>query len=345
MKLAKRLCPHMIIVNGDMEAYSKYSKLITQIIADSVPLYEKSSIDEFYIDLSGMDKYFGCVQYTGELKQRIVRESGLPISYGLSSNKMVSKVATGQGKPNGQMTVPFGTEKGFLAPLPVRKIPMVGAKTSELLVRMGVETVGVLSQIPEAYLVNLLGKHGYTLHKRAQGIDDSPVVPYEEQKSISTEETFERDTIDLNYIQSELARMCERVSYELRKHDKLCSCITVKIRYSSFDTFTKQCTIAYTGNTQEIYRTVHQLFYQLYDRRLSIRLIGVRLSHLVHGNYQINLFSDTQEQIKLYQAIDNIKQRFGADTLMSARSISNKHSHHSNYSHYSVTSFGAKPLL
>jgi DNA polymerase IV len=345
VKIAKRLCPQLTLIQGDMENYSKYSKVVTDIVQASVPLYEKSSIDEFYIDMSGMDKYFGCAQYIAELKKTIIKESGLPISYGLSVNKLVSKVATGQGKPNGAMVVAHGNEKKFLAPLPIQKIPMIGNKTAELLNRMGVETVETLSQIPEQYLINLLGKNGLEIHKRANGIDETPVTPYQEQKSISTEETFDKDTIDVQYIYSELARMCERIAFELRAQNKLVGCLTVKLRYSNFDTVTKQMTIAYTANTSTLQAKVRALFDKLYDRRLLVRLVGIRLSNLVQGSYQISLFDDTQEQIELYQSIDYLKKRFGASVLMSARSIiTQKQGRHNNPQHYDVTSFGAKAI-
>ncbi len=346
-KIAKRLCPQLTIIQGDMESYSKYSRLITDIVKSKMPLYEKSSIDEFYMDMSGMDKYFGCQQYIHTLKATIMKESGLPISYGLSSNKLVSKVATGQGKPNGAMVVNAGNEQHFLAPLPIHKIPMIGTKTASLLNKMGVETVQVLSQVPVQYLINLLGKNGAEIHRRSLGIDDTPVTPYFEQKSISTEETFDQDTIDLGYMQAQLARMCERVAYELRTQNKLAGCITLKLRYSNFDTTTKQLSIAYTANTNTIQQTVKALFEKLYDRRLLVRLMGVRLSSLVQGSYQINLFDDTQEHIQLYQSIDSIKKQFGAGKLMTARSIlcNAKSTRHTNVAHYDVTSFGAKAII
>jgi DNA polymerase IV len=345
MKIAKRLCPQMKVIQGDMESYSKYSKLITEIIASKVPLYEKSSIDEFYIDMTGMDKYFGCAQYVQDIKKSVVSESGLPISYGMSQNKLVSKVATSEGKPNGQMLIPMGKEQQFLWPLPVRKIPMIGLKTSELLNSMGVQTVETLSKIPVQYLINLLGKNGAELHRRANGIDDTPVTPYEEQKSISTEETFERDTIDMQYMYSELARMCERVAYDLRSQNKLAACITIKMRYSNFDTLTKQCTVPYTANTNDIQTTAKALFEKLYDRRLLVRLIGVRVSGLVQGSYQVNIFNDTEEQIGLYKAIDTIKKQFGADLVMNARSIVSSKIGRRNYAHIDVTSFGSKRVI
>lgn len=318
VKLAKRLCPELLIIRGDMDSYSKYSNLVTDIIAGEVPLFEKASVDEFYIDMTGMDKFFGCSKYTTELRSKIIRESGLSISHALASNKLISKVATNEAKPNGQLEIAFGNEKPFLAPLPIEKLPMVGAKTGELLRRMGVETVCILSQIPVEMMINLLGKNGIELSRRANGIDETPVVPYHEQKSIGTENTFETDTIDVAFLHRELVRMTERIAFELRENNKLTGCITVKIRYSDFQTLTKQCMIPYAAADHILLQKAKELFDKLYDRRLLIRLIGVRFSHLVPGNYQIHLFEDTQETIKLYQAIDSVKHQYGEQLLIRA---------------------------
>lgn len=321
MKTALRLCKHAIIVKSDFEAYSKYSNLVTDVIQDAVPIYEKASIDEFYIDLSGMDKYFGCMKFTDELKSKIRKESGLPVTYGLASNKVVSKVATNEVKPNGRIEIPFGNEKGFLAPLSILKIPGVGKETGYKLLKMGVETVKVLSEIPIEYLQNLMGKSGTDLWRKANGIDESPVIPYREQKSISTENTFQQDTIDLSFLNAELTRMTESIAYELRTQNKLTGCITVKIRYTDFQTYTKQRSIPYTNADNILLKEVKSLFTQLYERRQLIRLIGVRFTHLIPGCHQIDLFQDTQEDIALYQAIDSVKKRFGENLLMNAGGI------------------------
>lgn len=318
VKLAKRLCPHLLIIRGDADSYSKYSRMVTDVIRDNVPLFEKSSIDEFYIDMTGMEKFFGCSRYTLELRRKIEKETGLDISYALASNKLVSKVATNEAKPHGQLEIPFGKEKTFLAPLPVQKLPMIGNKTGELLRQMGVETIRILSQIPVEMMTNLLGKNGIELWRRANGIDETPIVPYHEQKSIGTENTFETDTIDMDFLHKELVRMTERIAFELRDSGKLAGCITVKIRYSDFQTVTKQSIIPYTGADHILLQQAKDLFHKLYDRRLLIRLLGVRLSHLIPGNYQINLFDDTQEMIRLYQSIDSIKHRYGEQYLIRA---------------------------
>lgn len=318
MKIARRMCSHAVVVRGDMEQYSKYSGLVTQIIQDTVPTFEKSSIDEFYVDMTGMDKFFGCSQFTNELRRKVVKESGLPVSYALASNKLVSKVATNEVKPNGQIEIPFGTEKSYLAPLSIVKIPGIGKKTAYTLVKMGIETVAVLCQIPVEMLQNLLGENGREIWRRANGIDETPVVPFHEQKSISTENTFEMDTTDMRFLNSEVVRMTERIAFELRQENKLTGCVTVKLRYSNFETFTKQITIPYTNSDHVLLKTAKELFARLYDRRILIRLIGIRFTNLIPGNHQIKLFEDTEEKIKLYQAIDSVKTRFGEDKIKRA---------------------------
>lgn len=321
MYAAKRLCKHALVIKSDFEAYSKYSNLVTEVIRDSVPLFEKASIDEFYIDLTGMDKFFGCRQFTDDLKRKVNKESGLPVSYGLASNKLISKVATNEIKPDGQLEIPFGFEKGFLAPLSIMKIPGIGKETGYKLLKMGIETVKTLSEIPVEMMQNLLGKSGTELWRRSNGIDESPVIPYSEQKSISTENTFQQDTIDMDFLKSELVRMTEKIAFELRSQNRLTGCITVKIKYSDHETHTMQRTIPYTNADHILLKTAKELFSKLYERRLLIRLVGIRFTHLVSGTYQINLFEDSQEIISLYQSIDHIKKRFGEQFLVRAGSL------------------------
>lgn len=318
VKLALRLCPNAIVVRGDMEQYSRYSRLVTEIIQDHLPIVEKASIDEFYADLTGMERFFGCSKLAVELKRRIHRESGLPVSWALASNKLVSKVATNEVKPDGQIEIPFGQERAYLGPLRVNKLPGIGEQTAFLLMKMGVETVQVLRDIPPEMLEQLLGKNGIDLWRKAQGIDVAPVVPFHEQKSISTERTFQQDTIDVAFLHAELIRMTEQIAFDLRQQKKLTGCVTVKLRYSSFETYTRQRHIAYTNADHILQAVAHDLFGQLYDRRLLVRLIGIRFTDLVPGSYQIHLFDDTQEMVRLYQAIDSVKKRFGEDRLVRA---------------------------
>lgn len=323
MRTAKRLCPQALIISGDHEDYSKYSKIVTEIIQSRVPACEKASIDEFYIDMTGMDKFFGCCLFTAELRKTITKETGLPISYGLASNKLISKVATNEIKPNGQMVIPYGEEKMFLAPLAIDKMPMIGKQTGTLLRNMGVSTIRILSEIPIDMLENLLGKNGTELWRRANGIDETPIIPYHEQKSISTENTFHTDTIDMEFLDSQLVRMTEKIAFELRQQNRLTGCITVKLRYSNFDTVTRQMAIPYTASDHLLLQKVKELFHRLYERRILVRLIGIRFSNLIPGNYQISLFEDTQEMIRLYQSIDSIKSQFGAGIIMRGSACTN----------------------
>ncbi len=321
MYLALQLCPDAKVISGDMEAYSKYSHQVTEIIAEKAPMFEKSSIDEFYVDATGLDRFFGTFKWAVELQNKVMKESGLPISMALSVNKLVSKVATAEFKPNAQKQIPAGVEKDFLAPLAIEKLPMVGKQTSAFLYDMGVRTVATLREMPVKFLISAFGKNGISLWNKANGIDESPVVPYSEQKSISTESTFDADTIDVKKLKSILIAMVEKVAFQLREQKKLTSCITVKIRYSNFDTETKQIHIPYTSSDHVILKVVQELFDKLYQRRMLIRLVGVRLSNLVHGNHQISLFDDTEEDINLYEAMDFIKHKHGVEKLVRATTL------------------------
>ncbi len=321
MKMALQLCPNATVLRGDMDSYSYYSNMVTDVIAEEAPVYEKASVDEFYLDLTGMDKFFGCYKWSGELRQRIIRETGLPISFGLSVNKLISKIGTGEGKPNGSKQIKRGVEKQFIAPLPVKKIPGVGQKTYKKLSFMGVRSIKVLSEIPTRLLEREFGKSGRKLSEKANAIDNTPIVPYSESKSISKERTFTEDTLDLRIIRNMLIDMCDKLSFELRASGRLTSVITVKIRYADFNTFTKQCKISYTAQDNALGKYALQLFDKVYERRQLIRLIGVKFSGLVHGSYQISLFDDNLERIRLLQEMDGIRKRFGSDVIGRASAL------------------------
>lgn len=324
MKVAKRLCPEAVTIRGNTSIYSKYSQMVTEIVKEKVPLFEKASIDEFYADLTGMDTFFGSYKYASELRQRIIKESGLPISFGLSGNKIVSKVATGEAKPDNQLLINEGFEKEFMAPLSIRKIPSVGEKTYQILRNLGVEKVKVIQEMPVEMLVSVLGLNGRTIWKRANGIDNPPLIPFHERKSISTERTFNKDTIDMKKLSETIFAMAENLAYQLRKGDKLASVIVVKIRYSDFNTYTKQIKIPYTSADHIIIPAVVTLFKKLYQRRLLIRLVGVKITDIVSGNYQINLFDDSEQMLNLYSAMDSIRNKYGEQSITRAASMNAK---------------------
>lgn len=320
--MALKLCPQAKVIKGDYELYSKCSETVTEILQDSAPLMEKSSIDEFYLDITGMDRYFGCLKWTTELKQKVVDESGLPISFGLSVNKTVSKMATNEGKPMGQLMVPQEQIPYFMNPLPIKRLPGIGNSTFETLSRIGIRNIGKLAEVPTDVMGKLLGKNGVTIAQRSRGIDLTPVKPYSKRKSISKEQTFHQDTIDKAMLHTMLTAMVEELCFKLRAENWLTSCISVKIKYTNFDTHTKQANIPHTACDYTLRRAAYQLLEGVYQRRMRIRLIGVSLHKLVRGSYQINIFDDTQEKIKLYQAMDGLKKRFDPSVLQWASGFS-----------------------
>jgi DNA polymerase-4 len=316
-KLAKQLCPHAIFIRGDMDSYSKYSNIVTQIIEDRTPLVEKASIDEHYLDISGMDKYVKhSMLFAQELREYIIKESGLPISFGLSCNKTVSKIATGEGKPNGEKFIDEGIEKLFLAPLSIKKIPGVGDKTYMSLRNMGIERIETVQQMNVSMLQKVLGENGKVIWNKANGIDNNPVEPYSEQKSMSKETTFQADSTNIEKLNEVLITMVEELGFELRKTNKVTGCVTLKLRYSDFQTHTFQSKISYTASDHVLLKKIQELFAKNYTRRVLIRLIGIKFSHLVDGQTQIDLFDDTEEMINLYQKLDKIRLRFGDKAIM-----------------------------
>lgn len=314
--MAMKLCPQAKIMKGDMELYSRLSHDITEIIQQKAPVVEKASIDEFYLDITGMDKFHGSYKWTNELAATITKETGLPLTFALSINKTVSKIGTGEGKQKQNLEIPEHLVQSFLNPLSIQKIPMVGEKTFQLLSRIGIRKIETLSKMPCEVLQQMIGKNGSELWKKANGIDNNPVEPYTERKSISTEHTFMQDTIDIDRLKRVILGMVEKLAFQLRSEEWLTSTVTIKIRYANFDTETKQCRVQYTSADHILTKTVTDLFEKLYQRRMRLRLIGVRFSGLVRGTYQINLFEDTQEMLSLYQAMDRMKNRYGFDAVM-----------------------------
>ncbi|WP_068471636.1 DNA polymerase IV [Saccharicrinis aurantiacus] len=319
MRTARMLCPDAIIIRGNSGVYSEFSEMVTEIIRERSPLFEKSSIDEFYVDITGMDRFVqSSYQWSRELREKILHETHLPISFGLSTSKTVSKVGTGEAKPNNHILIPQGNEKPFLAPLSVKKIPMVGDKTYHKLRSLGIERVKTVQEMPVELMERVLGKNGNMIWKKAQGIDNTPVVAWHERKSLSTERTFEQDTTDTHQLRSIIVAMAESLAYQLRKENKLTACITLKIRYTDFQTYTRQKRVPYTSLDHTLIETVLDLFEKVYDRRVLVRLIGVRLSNLVGGTYQMRLFEDSEKIIKLYQAMDNVRNKYGKNSLKRA---------------------------
>ena len=317
---AKQLCPHAIFIKGHYADYSKYSRWVTQIIASKAPLFEKASVDEFYLDLTGMDKFFKPLQWTIDLRKLIIEETRLPISFGLASNKMMAKMATNQAKPNGFLQIPFGKEKDFLAPLPVADIPGVGEQTNLILRAMGIEKIRQIEEAGPEIMENKFGKWGIDLWHKSQGIHLREVTPYHEAKSISSENTFEENKTDNSFLRKELVRLTEKICFELRQDEKVAGCVAVKIRYPDFETTSRQTTIPYTNADDAIIPIVKDLFQKLYKKDRAVRLLGVKLSEFTNDAVQTNLFDDLERKVDLYKAIDEVKNRFGKSFVKRASS-------------------------
>ncbi len=308
---AQQLCPQAIFVKGQYSEYSRYSRWVTEIIAGKAPLFEKASVDEFYLDLTGMDKFFDPLQWTIDLRQHIIAETGLPISFGLASNKLLAKIATNKAKPNGYLQIPFGKEQQFLAPLSASEIPGVGEQTRLVLQALGILSIHDIYKAGEKLLEDNLGKSGIDLWQKSQGIHHGEVSPFHEAKSISSENTFNENQSDLVFLQAELVRLTEKICFELRQDGKVAGCVAIKIRYPDFETCSKQTTISYSSADDEIIPVVKNLFLQLRKKGTAVRLLGVRLSDLTNDAVQTNMFSDTERKADLYKAIDGVKNRFG----------------------------------
>lgn len=321
MKRALELCPHAIVLRGTRGEYSRYSHIVTDIIAAKAPLYEKASIDEFYLDLTGMDRYFNPYQWTVDLRQEIIDKTQLPISFGLATNKMVAKIATDEAKPNGYLYVHPGMEQAFLAPLAVNKIPGVGKHTFSTLQEMGIRFIGDILKFTPETLERRLGKYGGELYHKAQGIHTGVVTQEHEAKSVSTENTFEENIADMDFLLSQLVRMTEKVAYELRQDEKLAGCIAVKIRYPDFTTTSRQMTVNYTFRDDELIPAAMDLFHKLYKKGTPVRLLGVRLTDFASHGMQGNLFEDSSKKANLYKAIDDVKNKFGKLAVNKARTV------------------------
>ncbi len=314
-RMAKQLCPHAIFIRGSMEDYSKASQEITAMLRERVPVLEKASIDEHYIDMTGMDRFFGCMKFAHELRSYVMKETGLPLSFGLSINKTVSKIATNECKPNGELQVEKKFVPSFLDPLPIKKIPGVGQATFQQLSEMGVRKIQTLKAISPEMMLKMMGQAGLSLWQKANGIDFSPVVPYREQKSIGKQLTFESDRMDVEGIYLLFTDMLTQLAFELRQKRKLTACITVTIRYANFETVSRQSSIPYTSLDGVLIAKAKELFDQLYSKRLLLRLVGVKLSHLVSGYEQIDLYGKSEKTYSLYQALDRLRHKYGADSV------------------------------
>jgi len=322
---AKRLCPHGIFMRGSFENYRIASEQVHEILHSISPLVESVSIDEAYVDITGSLKLFGGEEAIARLiKERIREATQLPCTVAIASNKLVAKVGSDEGKPDGILLIPNGTERDFFRPLAIRKLPGVGPRTAETLESLGIMTIGHLGDLPTPTLLTVFGPAGYSLQRAARGISISEVVTESTPKSVGRETTFERDLLDWDRIVRILIYLTERTAYALREKQMEARCVTLKVRYSDFETHTFSETLREpTCVDTEIFTTLERLIPKAQERRARVRLIGVSLSSLVYNQHQLYLFGrkNNEKWERAMESVDKMRDRYGFELVRVARSV------------------------
>lgn len=322
MSRALQLCPELIVVSSRRGNYSEVSKKVMKVI-EITPFIEKISIDEAFIDVTGLPD--SMKKIARDLQQKVNTQCQLPVSIGGATNKLVAKIANDWGKsqksgsvpPNTITIIPTGDEAGFLAPLPLQSLWGVGPKTTEKLEAIGIKTIGELAKTPNTTLEMLFGRYGLDLHQRALGIDDRPIEMEHEIKSVSNEITFAKDIKDKKQLLKTLRALSEQVGRRLRKESLAGSTIQIKLRWADFTTITRQVTLnSVTNLDQEIYQTAKILFEENWPKGKPVRLIGVGVSNLGQPAHQLGLWDDDyQKEAKLIDAVDELREKFGRDII------------------------------
>ena len=319
---AMKLCPQAHWLQGDSDLYTRKSQEISEIIGAQAPVYEKASIQSFYLDLSGIDRFFGCFSWTKALSHQLAKEVGLAPCWTLSVNKTVSKIGTMGTVPQKPLYIEQPQVRPFLNPLPIQRLPKLKTPTFQLLSRIGIRKIGALASMPPVVVQKVVGQGGSRLWQRANGVDQDPVKPYHDRKEFSLEHDFEKDCIDLTYIRSKLLAMVEQLTYRLRTNRLLTSKIVLKVKYNNLDTETKQAYVAYTSLDQPLKQKAVDLFERLYYRRMRLIRIGLRFSDVVQGTSQISLFDNTSEQLAIYQTMDTIRAKYGMQAIHTSSALS-----------------------
>jgi DNA polymerase IV len=321
---ALRLCPQAILISGHRNRYGEMSRRVMAILGEYTPFLEPISIDEAFLDVTGTEGQYGppgCLAVA--IQERIERELGLSASLGVAGNKLLAKIASDYRKPHGITEVQSGEEAAFLAPMPIRKLWGVGAVTGNELARLGIRTIGDLAALPVESLRQRFGSQGEALWRAAHGIDDSPVTPEHEAKSLSREETFAQDVCDAVRLRRELLRLSDAVAARLRRHNFQARMVALKLRYGDFTTISRQATLAdATDAGPVIYAQVLALFESAWQRGRPVRLLGVAAANLAQPARQLRLFEQEDlRQAQLDAALDRIRARFGERAIQRASLI------------------------
>jgi DNA polymerase-4 len=329
---AWRLCPDAIYVRGDMGKYVRVSDRLMNILFEFTDLVEPLSIDEAFLDVTGSSGLFGSGTETAQrIRMRIKQELSLTASIGVAANKFVAKVASDLRKPDGLVIVEPGTEREFLAPLEIRRLWGVGAKTESFLNQMGIRRIGQLADLSAGDAVSWLGKNGEQLWQLSRGLDDRPVSPESGYKSIGHENTFDQDTADSRLLYQTLLCLTEKVARRLRAHQAKARTITVKVRLADFSSSTRRVTLKSAVDTAEnLFPAASKLMQGLLPEGALIRLIGVYGSNLEAGQAirQLNLFEGSSggKDRRLATAIDEVLKRYGDGAITRAALVPQKKS-------------------
>ena len=331
MSRALQLCPDLIVVSSRHGNYSEESRRVMKIV-EITPFIERISIDEAFIDVTGLPEPM--LDIARDLQQKVNNQCQLPVSIGGASNKLVAKIANDWGKsqkigsepPNTITIIPAGEEATFLAPLPLQSLWGVGPKTAERLHGVGITTIGELAITPETTLEMLFGRFGPDLRRRAMGIDNRPIELEHETKSVSNEITFAKDRKKKQDLLQTLRSLSEQVGRRLRKDSLAGSTIQIKLRWSDFTTITRQTTLnSVTNLDQEIYQAAKTLFEENWPQSKPVRLIGVGVSNLGQPAHQLSLWNDDyQKEAKLVNAVDELREKFGRDIIKRGNQVARK---------------------
>lgn len=321
---AKRLCPTAVFLTGNYRKYVEFSHKFMEILGDYTPSLQPGGLDEAYLDVTGCENFGSWRSLAMKIKQRILQETGLVASIGIAPCRVVAKVASDHSKPDGLIEVLPGDERVFLAGLPVRRLPGVGEKTNKVLKTMGIETIGRLADMPDSLFRSRFGEGMAWLQQHARGIDDSPVEAYGEAKSISRETTFEKDTMDAAFLKATLRYFAEKLGAELREEGKNARTVTLKLRYSDFETVNRSSTARESTNLDD---TIFQSAVRLLDKTLGnrfkpVRLIGLEVSHFTGGETQLSFFNAEAKRLEqLDRAIDRVRDKYGFDAIQTGYTL------------------------
>ncbi len=313
MKQAYKLCPHGIYLHGSSGEYSKYSKEVKKILEQYAPLMEQASIDEFYMDFTGCEKIYGdFYNFALHIQKKIKETLKLPASIGIGSNKTIAKIASDFGKPMGITYVKQGTEKDFLAPLPVQTIPGVGKVTLKQLNKKGIHLIKDLQTYTEDQLIAIFGNFGKVLWRKANGKGKESLTVEHERKSISKERTFSEDVVEKEILEKMLFTLTGKVCQKLREKGWKSSTVSIKLRYSDFTTLTRAKTIIPTDDDKEVFTVVDELFRKEFKESIPVRLIGVHLTNFTPAEIQTSLFEEENlKRKKMLDAVSKIRSKHG----------------------------------